>query len=357
MQPVLLLTKKRDYRFDLLRVLGLICIFLAHVSPPAIIKQLRNFDVPLMVIVSGAAFGLSTNNKFIFSTYYKKRTLRLLAPTWAFLSFFFLYAYFIHFIRNKAFPFSIDKIIDSFLLLDGIGYVWIIRIFLLMIIVAPFFIWLAQKLKNKFYYLIGLLVIWGFYEFINYFLTHITFQSNLLNVLTKDFLLYILPYGVLFGLGIILPSLKKKETIYICTISFFVFIIMMIFYIKTHRCFLTQYYKYPPQLYYVSYATASSLLLYLLTAKLHLTNTMYNTVLFLTSSTMWLYLWHIFILYNWSWCIKYIPQFFNFFPIKLSIVLLLSIIITLTQKKIITATGGYTNNKTINAILNYCFLK
>ena len=42
----------RNYTYDLLKVIALICILLAHVNPPGVIFQLRNFDVPLMILIS-----------------------------------------------------------------------------------------------------------------------------------------------------------------------------------------------------------------------------------------------------------------------------------------------------------------
>ncbi len=46
----------RDTRIDFLRFVGLIMIIFAHVNPPAVLFQLRNFDVPLMVLISGVSF-------------------------------------------------------------------------------------------------------------------------------------------------------------------------------------------------------------------------------------------------------------------------------------------------------------
>ncbi|SFK21637.1 hypothetical protein SAMN04488079_106193 [Methylophaga sulfidovorans] len=46
----------RDHRIDLLRFIGLSMIIFAHVGPPSILFQLRNFDVPLMVLISGMSY-------------------------------------------------------------------------------------------------------------------------------------------------------------------------------------------------------------------------------------------------------------------------------------------------------------
>ena len=47
---------ERNTNYDLMRFIGISCIVLAHSSAPDIVDQLRNFDVPLMVVVSGISF-------------------------------------------------------------------------------------------------------------------------------------------------------------------------------------------------------------------------------------------------------------------------------------------------------------
>ena len=46
----------REDRIDFLRFIGLSMVIFAHVGPPKLLFQLRNFDVPLLVIISGMAF-------------------------------------------------------------------------------------------------------------------------------------------------------------------------------------------------------------------------------------------------------------------------------------------------------------
>ena len=43
----------RDISIDLLRFVGLSCIIFAHIDAPFVLNQLRCFDVPLMLFVSG----------------------------------------------------------------------------------------------------------------------------------------------------------------------------------------------------------------------------------------------------------------------------------------------------------------
>ncbi|MEA5509778.1 hypothetical protein VB715_08375 [Crocosphaera sp. UHCC 0190] len=55
--------RTRSLEFDILKTLGIFCIILAHTLPKTevFIYQLRNFDVPLMVIVSGALFWMTSS--------------------------------------------------------------------------------------------------------------------------------------------------------------------------------------------------------------------------------------------------------------------------------------------------------
>ena len=55
----------REKKIDVLKFIGLFCIILAHVNPPQIIFQIRNFDVVLMILLSAYLF-LRTKKKCRF---------------------------------------------------------------------------------------------------------------------------------------------------------------------------------------------------------------------------------------------------------------------------------------------------
>lgn len=76
----------RDPYIDFLRFLGLALIILVHVNCPNLIKQIRCFDVPLMVFVSGLSCSYKSGD---FWGYLLKRTKRLIIPTWIF--FYYIY--------------------------------------------------------------------------------------------------------------------------------------------------------------------------------------------------------------------------------------------------------------------------
>lgn len=74
--------KKRNYVLDVLKVIALLGIILAHVNPGGLVFQLRNFDVPLMIIIS-VCLSLKTINRenFKYGKYIYSRVRRLIIPT------------------------------------------------------------------------------------------------------------------------------------------------------------------------------------------------------------------------------------------------------------------------------------
>lgn len=56
---------KRIPYLDFLKTIALICIILAHVSPPDSVFMLRNFDVVLMIVISAILGGYRTGKELI----------------------------------------------------------------------------------------------------------------------------------------------------------------------------------------------------------------------------------------------------------------------------------------------------
>ncbi len=247
----------RDEKLDVLRFIGLAMIILAHVNPSEWIFQLRNFDVPLMVMISGVAFGLSYKGE-VYSTYLRKRVKRLLFPAWLFLTAYFSSMYFLSF--PEPLP-AIEKVRDSYLLLDGIGYVWIIRVFLLVALVAPFILAFNNKCISNLSYFSTLVAIYAGYEIVLYGL-----QSTLatpVGVAIENTLLYVIPYAIIFSLGLRFSVQSSYTLIVPGLISGFIFVVMaLVLFLRSESIVYTQAFKYPPQLYYLSYAVAVSFILW-----------------------------------------------------------------------------------------------
>jgi peptidoglycan/LPS O-acetylase OafA/YrhL len=287
----------RDQRIDLLRFTGLSMIILAHVGTPGALFQLRNFDVPLMVLISGMSFALSATetapNKIEkYTTYVWKRFKRLVLPVWIFLSAFFAVMY----LTKWPGPLPDQSTIaDSYLLIYGIGYVWIIRVFLLVALVAPFIMKanLATKSNGKFF--LFLVAIYIAYECVVRLLPQPL--TTFTGVLFENTVLYLVPFGTVFALGLKMQTLKNTTIAKIAMASIAIFILLGLFYYyKTGKIAQTQQYKYPPSLYYLSYAIGVSLLLWLLSGRLLGwidSLGLSGLVFFVAQNSIWIYLWHI----------------------------------------------------------------
>lgn len=119
--------KERDVSIDVLRWLALTGIILVHIGPSPFWNQLRSFDVPMMVFLSSVCFHVSRDYK----SYCVRRFERLVIPVWIFLTVYFSVRY----VFWGIVPPPVSVIRDYTLMTDW--YVWIIRIFLLMALLAP----------------------------------------------------------------------------------------------------------------------------------------------------------------------------------------------------------------------------
>lgn len=153
---------------------------------------------------------------------------------------------------------------------------------------------------------------------------------------------FVLPFGLQ------LKKIDNKNILKLILIFIVIFMIMAIIYLNIYGKFITtNKYKYPPRLYYLSYAISLSLLSYYLIERKHIFNLKehLNTklIIFISSHTMWIYLWHI--LY-----IIIINNFFNTMNwiIKFLVVILLAIFTTYIQSKCVKKI----NNAFINTILD-----
>ena len=121
--------KQRDLGIDLLRAVGLLCIILAHVNPPELLWQLRSFDVVMMVCISAISFTEYSKPQPYFQ-YIKGRIKRLLFPTWQYIILMGVVFYVISLITGTKTIFPIKTILIGLVTFHGIGYLWVIRVFL-----------------------------------------------------------------------------------------------------------------------------------------------------------------------------------------------------------------------------------
>lgn len=298
----------RNFKIDFLRFIGLFMIILAHCSPHLVIFQIRNFDVPLMVLISGVSFKLSFKKNDSYFNYVWKRIKRLVFPVWIFLTLFFIFMHF-------GFPgeITLHQIITSYLLLSGIGYVWIIRVFLLVALIAPFLLKIEQKTTSNIYFFSILVLSLLAYEILK-INTYDYFQTNDFLVIVGRVLFYIIPYSLIYLLGIRIYKLQKKYTLYIFVLCLITFIGMAsIIFLDENKFIPTQVYKNPLTTYYLSYALSISTLLWLVGDSIwqKLNSKIKQFILFIASNSIWIYLWHIPFIYiieitNYHYSLEYV---------------------------------------------------
>lgn len=282
----------RDIRIDILRFIGLAMIILAHVGPPETLDQIRNFDVPMMVLIAGMSFGISYKPDLSYSVYFIKRVVRLIGPVWIFLSFYFLFAVLFDPDSNQL---NFKTVITSYGLISGIGYVWIIRIFVMVALMSPFIFLADKKINSTLKYFSCIAFGFLVFEMIRFF-TNPYIEAEPLKLISL-FTHYLLPYSLIFAIGLRLPKLNKKYLLFIGGLNGVIFIACAaVMYVIYERFVPTQEFKYPPSYYYVSYAIMVSILLWLCAEQI---SALFNTlkvnglVLFTAQNSIWIYLWHI----------------------------------------------------------------
>lgn len=272
----------RNTYIDFLRFIGLTLIILAHVKAPVWITELRCFDVPLMVFVSGISF------KFSGGGYFMHRIKRICIPVYSFLIFLFFLVFLSKWIYGSNF-YSGKQMLGSLLLLNNpsIGYVWIFRIFLLMAFVAPFIYWISIRMSKK--------QSWGFIVAIfvlQAILVKCQIQNQSINFLYREYFLYLLGYGVFLFLGMRLRVADEDERKRLLHVSCVACLASVIYSCLTNN--LLSDYKYPPHSIFAIYGASASVILYLAKDKLsRFVERQKAAISFIGANSMWIYLWHI----------------------------------------------------------------
>lgn len=284
----------RDLSIDMLRFVGLSCIILAHVNAPFWLHQLRCFDVPLMLFVSG----LTSSHKSFprYSDYILKRCKRLLIPTWSFLIIWFGANYCMDLVSDKPLM-HWSYILKSFVMTGGLSYVWIIRVFLLITILTPLLLKIEKKVKSDRLLFAILLIIWGgtLEAFVG--IEENFVNSKIVGNVIEEFVITPIAYSMFYILGIRMRFFALIKLLRMSIAFTLVWILALAIYFYTFGLpiSIVPDFKYPPHAYYVCYGlfvcswlwTSRNLLSKFLNIKLFL---------FIGRNTIWIYLYHIVLL-------------------------------------------------------------
>jgi hypothetical protein len=238
--------------------------------------------------------------------------------------------------------------------MNGIGYVWIIRVFLLMALIAPLLFQLSRKVEDNYAFLGLIALIYLFYETLNYFF--VTTGFFIIDIIVTYFIFYLLSYGCIFALGLRLPSLNNKSINLLIMLFLMIFLGLLLF--NYSGSFLpTQLHKYPPRIYYISYATLMSLSLYKLLSTKYIFAFNNSIITFISSSTIWIYLWHILIIFLWNHFMKFLPTWLDNFVLMFLVVLSSALTITYIQKRTFQKVLSWELNPQYKEVISIIFLK
>ena len=151
-----IMNKRRILWADYLRCLCILLIIASHVlGTDEIWKQLLfGFNVPCLVILSGYLSVESSGSSL--KQYYWKRAKRLLFPTWVFFAVYFILIGIVSI--DSSYPYSLTQIVKTFLFMDGIGYTWILAIFVMIAIFTPIYKVMVNKIERN--NLVALILYW-----------------------------------------------------------------------------------------------------------------------------------------------------------------------------------------------------
>ena len=338
---------QRDTSLDMMRFLGVLIVVIAHSGPPSWLFQLRNFGTPLLIVASALTYSAIYKSRNIeVWEFYRKRLARLIVPAWIFLTIFFISAYLVSSILDVRYPFSGEQIFTSYTFYSGIGYVWILRVYLILALITPIALRFKNSTESTTNYFLILLLAYIFYESA---LPH--FQSmiseNHLNFF-NNVVFTIIPYSILFLYGLRLDEVSTRRVLQISVLSMTVFAFLAIYYyLEVGKFVKTQSYKYPPQLYYLSYSILCLNMTYLLCKTILVKLIPPKSVVWLSANSLWIYLWHIMAVYLLKYTVGSTQGRLGLFLVKCAFILFFSVSITMVQKFLVRKFVERSDNRVV----------
>lgn len=285
--------QNRKYYIDVMKFIGIGCLFFAHVQGPDIAENLRGFDVPMMVLLSGFLSTSSLKKIDNPLEYILKRIKRLVIPTWIFLVIFYLCMIII---GQKP---QYTDVIKSFLFQRDCGLaggVWIIWVYLICAIISP----LISNIMNKNYFFSIYFCILVIYDAV------VSAFPSIVEVRVIYYSIFtIIPYGIVYALGMYLNKSREFDRrVLVCCMLGIHIVLGICYFLKNGVYQPIAQYKYPARIYYLSYGVAISIILMGIFSKIENKIPKIKIVIFVSQHSLWIYLWQIMMLTVINYVIK-----------------------------------------------------
>ncbi len=196
---------ERNFTIDIMRSVCMVFIIMAHVTPPTLLHTLRSFDVVGLVMISAMCMKPYNSYKQYIQSMIK-RLRRLVFPTYVFIVSVLISVFFLCLFLHTPYVYDKSDIISSFLLIDGIGYVWIIRVLIINAFLSPFIFKLAS-IKPIYIYLGGLIIL----LISKVIYMAFPYEGSLGDFLLKYICLYTLGYFVIALYAIVIKRNNFKD--------------------------------------------------------------------------------------------------------------------------------------------------
>lgn len=225
------------------------------------------------------------------------------------------------------FPFSPSQVLGSYLLLNNpsIGYVWIMRIFLMIAITLPLIEPLVKNLSPLMTITIALLCM-----VLQFIMVPIIYDINniLIRFILNETILYVIGYIPIALIGLKIKSFEIIHTI--LSIAIFGILLLGMVVLNDWQ-FNPQEFKYPPQSQYIAYGIFMSMVLWFCKPILN-KFVRHNFFDYLSINSMWIYLWHIIPVY----IVNQIPVISEIWIGRYAFVLIIAIILNLVYQNFIS---------------------
>lgn len=278
--------KQRDLGIDLLRAVGLLCIILAHVNPPELLWQLRSFDVVMMVCISTISFTEYSKPQPYFQ-YIKGRIKRLLFPTWQYIILMGIVFYVISLITGTKTPFPLKTILIGLVTFHGIGYLWVIRVFLYNAFLNP----LIKRCEKVSWGGVICIIIgsYAIYELVKYMV--MSKGTPMIQTAAEATILDFMAYGIIAVCSFLLYHFTDKKLL----TSIGALAAGVISLSLYNHAFDPNGVKYPPGLLYICWGLFVVALSYFILRKVKITK-LPGIIKFISANSLWIYFWHAMLL-------------------------------------------------------------
>ena len=251
----------RNHRIDNIRAIGLFLLFLAHSQASGIINEIRSCDVIVLVFISGL---MLRPDRLVeiqkYKNYIRKRVVQLILPTYSTITVVLLITFIACCFLNRPQLFSLRNVLNSYLLCeDSIGYIWIIKVYLVNALIAPLLKKINDEFKQNWQFVIILVLEYIIYTGIKALYKYI--GINYISwVIIYEWIMVCLPYGIIaqIALRYNVNEIWKKQSIYYAGA---LFLIVHLFYLANDIGFVPSTGKRPVGLNYLSYGVFVALLM------------------------------------------------------------------------------------------------